>query len=267
MGSVARNLVLVLLAFSVPYFFSAALIPDEIEFEMLVSENDTSGASLTEPAKDIFAMKAGGFFSLEKDMVEAYGKRSAVLSGIARSIWKKNPWYGVGVGAFALHAPFLLTREESRLFQDRKHDWRTKILACQLREGGRKNGGWNDIRPRNRDPHCAFNSYWTFLSERGLLGTVLAAIVLGLLLVSFFRRLVSAVVFLRHQDDADIVAFACPPITWIAPFAISLLLSAALFAPILGVPPMWLTIVAPLAVAAASFPKKPDTSKVLQIEG
>ena len=81
-------------------------------------------------------------------------------------------------------------------------------------------------------------------------------------MTSYFIRLVAAVVFLRQQDDADIVVFACPPITWTVPFALILLLSVAVFAPILAVPPMWLVAVAPLAAAAASFPKKPETKNV-----
>jgi len=241
MGAVARNLVLAVLGFAVPFFFSSALIPDEIELDVR-----TGGVQVLEPARNVFAVKTGAFFSVDKDMAEVYGKRSAVLSGTARFIWKKHPWYGAGTGAFGLHSPFLLTKAELREFQIGKRDWRVKL----------------GLHPRSRDPNCAFSSYWTFLAERGLLGLGLAVAAMGFLLVSYFVRLAGAVVFLRSQDDADIVVFACPPITWTVPFSLLLFLSVAVFAPILSVPPMWLVAVAPLAVAAASFPKKPEKRNV-----
>lgn len=241
MGAVARNFVLAVLGFAVPFFFSSALLPDAIELAVR-----NGGTPLTEPSKNIFAFKSGGFFSVDKEYSEAYEKRSAALSGAAKLIWKKNPWFGAGTGAFVLHSPFLLTKAELRTFQGGKRDWRAKL----------------GLRPGSRNPNCAFNSYWTLLAERGLLGIVLAAAAMVFLLTSYFIRLVAAVVFLRHQDDADIVVFACPPITWTVPFALVLLLSVAVFAPILAVPPMWLVAVAPLAAAAASFPKKPETKNV-----
>lgn len=261
MGSVARNLVLAALGFAVPLFLMSALLPDEIELEARISAKDTGVVPLTEPSANIFAAKGGGFLNLDKDVVEAYKKRSAILSGVAKGIWTKHPWYGAGVGSFVLHAPFFLTRDESRAFQDKKRDWRAKMLAWQLSEGGanRKPSAF-DLRPRNRDPNCALNSYWTFLAEHGMLGVALAAIALGLLLASFFGRLVSAVLFLRQQDDADIVVFASPPITWVTPFALLLVFAVAYFAPILSVTPMWLVIVVPIAIAAASFPKKPEAN-------
>ena len=241
MGAVAKNLVLAVLGFATPFFFSSALLPDEIELDVL-----NGGTPLTEPSKNIFAVKAGGFLAVDKDTAEAYGKRSAALSGAAKLIWKKHPWFGAGTGAFGLHSPFLLTKAELRAFQGGKRDWRSKV----------------GLSPRSRDPNCAFNSYWTFLAERGLLGLGLAAAAMGFLLVSYFIRLVGAVMFLRSQDDADIVVFASPPITWTIPFALFLFLAVAGFAPILSIPPMWLVAVAPLAVSAASFPKKPETKNV-----
>ena len=116
---------------------------------------------------------------------------------------------------------------------------------------------WKSIRPYNRNPVRAFNSYWTFLAERGLLGVTLALFGLGVLVFSYFFRLAKAVTFLRTQDDADIVVFACPPIAWVAPFVLALLCVLALYEPILDIVPMWFAFIVPLAVAAASFPKNP----------
>ena len=53
------------------------------------------------------------------------------------------------------------------------------------------------------------------------------------------------------------VAFACPPIVWTVPVALVLLCVLAVYQPILDVAPMLFVFAVPLAVAAASFPKKP----------
>jgi len=91
---------------------------------------------------------------------------------------------------------------------------------------------------------------------------------LGVLVFSYVVRLVQAVLYLRTQDDADVVIFACPPIVWATPFAVALPLVLALYEPIFEIAPMLLVCTVPLAVAAASFPKKPaPRSLAVQIEG
>ena len=87
---------------------------------------------------------------------------------------------------------------------------------------------------------------------------------LGILLFTYVSRLVHAVIFLRGQDDADIVAFACPPIVWIVPIAFALLFALAFFAPILEIAPMMFVFAIPLAIGAASFPKKPTPAPATQ---
>ena len=223
--------------------------------------------AVKEPVQNIYAVKAGGFLAIDKDVSAAYREISPVLSGIAKSVWKKHPWYGAGTGAFRLHVPFLATKEDFRLFQPQRSDWRSLLMAQQIKDAtkrARDKGkdaaeefDWMALRPRNRHPVCAFNSFWTILAERGLLGVSLIALCLGILLFSYVRRLVQAVLFLRTQDDSDVFVFACPPIVWVVPFAVALLVALAFYEPILDVVPMLFVFTVPLAIAAASFPKKP----------
>ena len=266
MGASARNFVLMLLGFATPFFFISALLPPVIEFDGCVRTVGSTTETVKEPVENIYAVKAGGFLSIDKDLSETYRRLSPVLSGIAKSIWKKHPWYGAGIGAFRLHVPFFATKEELQSFQRRKSDWRTLLISQQMKNAAKRRGrdkdvagefDWKDLRPCNRNPVCAFNSFWTFLAERGVLGAFLAALGLGVLVASYVLRLVQAVLFLRTHDDADVIAFACPPIVWTVPVALVLLCMLAVYQPILDVAPMLFVFTVPLAVAAASFPKKP----------
>ena len=272
MGAVARNFVLCVVGFAVP-FFAVALIPGDVVFESRVKQADLGDKTLSVPAGEIYAVKSVNFFSLDKGMVDVYGKRSAVLSGVAKQIWKKHPWYGGGAGTFELYASFLLSKGDMRVLSDKRRDWRSWVLSRQVQEEERdgaddspesKEGGVSvmSLRPRTYAPRCAFNSLWTLLAERGLIGMALAVAVLGFLLAAYFGRLVNAVIFLRGEDDADIVLFACPPIVWVAPLGVALLLVLSFFVPLLDIVPAWLTVAVPLAVSAASFPKRPQTSVI-----
>ena len=267
MGASARNLVLMLLGFATPFFFVFALLPNDVELDGCVQTIGTATELVKEPAVNVYAVKAGGFLAIDKNESATYREVSPVLSGIAKSVWKKYPWYGAGVGAFRLHVPFFATKEDFRLFQPKKADWRSLLMTQQMKnatrrvrekgKGAAEEFDWTALRPRNRHPVCAYNSFWTLLAERGLLGVSLVALGLGILLFTYIWRLVHAVLFLRTQDDADIVVFACPPIVWIAPCALLLLAVLAFYEPILDVAPMLFVFAVPLAVSAASFPKKP----------
>ena len=266
-GASARSFVLMLLGFSTPFFFLTALLPDEVEFDECVRKNGAVTETVKEPVQNIYSVKAGGFLAIDKDQAEAYRTFSPLLSGFAKTIWKKHPWYGAGTGTFRLHIPFIASKEELRSFQRPKaDDWRTLMITQQMKNSSRrarakgKNAvppfDWTAIRPYNRNPTCAFNSYWTFLAEHGLLGACVALLVFGVLVFSYFVRLVQAVSFLRTQDDADVVVFACPPIVWITPVMLVLMGVLALYEPVLDIVPMLFVFTVPLAVAAASFPKR-----------
>lgn len=274
-GASARNFVMMLLGFATPLFFLTALLPDEIEFDGCVRKNDSVVETVKEPVQNIFAVKAGGFLAIDKKQSEEYRKLSPLLSDMAKSIWKKHPWYGAGTGAFRIHVPFVATKEQLASFKPPKSDdWRTLLIAQQMKssvekranEGGAKfrsadEFDWKAIRPYNRNPVRAFNSYFTFLAEHGLLGATMALLGSGILLFSYFFRLVKAVSFLRTQDDADVVVFASPPIVWVTPFVFVLLCVLAFYEPILDMIPMLIVFSVPLAVAAASFPKSPENGQ------
>ena len=262
---------MMLLGFATPLFFLAALLPDEIEFDECVRKNGSAMEPVKEPVQNIYSVKAGGFLAIDKKQSEEYRKLSPMLSDMAKSVWKKHLWYGAGTGAFRLHVPFIATKEQLAAFRPPKSDdWRTLLITQQMKKNALKHAheakskskssdefDWKSVRPYNRNPVRAFNSYWTLLAERGLLGVTLALFGLGVLVFSYFFRLAKAVTFLRTQDDADIVVFACPPIVWIAPCALLLLAVLAFYEPILDVAPMLFVFAVPLAVSAASFPKKP----------
>ena len=270
MGASARSFVLMLLGFATPFFFLSALLPPEVELDGCVRANGDVTELVKEPVQNIYSVKAGGFLAIDKDQSDAYRKLSPALSAIAKSVWKKHPWYGVGTGAFRLHLPFIASKSELQSFQRQKADWRALLISQQMKDTAKRGRGkpakfdWKQLRPCNRNPVCAFNSYWTYLAEHGLLGLSLVAVGLGILLFTYVSRLVQAVIFLREQDDADVVVFACPPIVWIVPIAFALPFALAFYEPILEIAPMMFVFAVPLAIGAASFPKRPTSARATQ---
>ena len=272
-GAGARCFVMMVIGFASPLFFLSLL--KEIEFveEKTDLDNKTVMETVIVPVQDIYSVKAGGFLAIDKGESEQYRKLSPMLVDMAKSVWKKHPWYGTGTGAFRLHVPFIVTKDQQKAFRSTKAgDWRKRLILQQMRDNASKRASaekaepadgfdWKALRLYNRNPVRTYNSYWTFLAEHGLLGVSFALLGFGILLFSYFFRLVTAVKFLRSQDDADIVVFACPPIVWVTPFALVLLCVLAFYEPILDIAPMLFALVVPLAVAAASFPKSPANRK------
>lgn len=200
-GAVARSFFLALIGFSIPFFFLWVLVPESVrvfKFQSL----DTA-----------FALS------------ENYTQVSDTLSRIAREMWMKSPWSGVGLGAFGLHLPFFAE----------KADWTVLIAEAK----------------------SAFNGYWTILAERGIMGCILLAIGLGMMLFFWGQRLVGAIIYLRTNDDADNFIFACPPVVWAALFSLIPIFVVAVFIPVFTLAPVLFAVVVPLALATASFPKKP----------
>ena len=165
---------------------------------------------------------------------ESYKQASETLSRIGRQIWVSHPWFGIGDGAFGLHVPFLAE----------KADW--AVIPAQ--------------------PKFAINGYWTILAERGIVGCVVSAVGLGMLVVSYFIRLVGAFGYLRHQDDSDIFPFAVPPIAWFAPLTVVILAVEAVISPVFLNGTLFLTVLSALALSAAAFPKakKADAGEAAQ---
>lgn len=154
---------------------------------------------------------------------ESYKQASEALSRISRQIWVAHPWFGVGEGAFGLHVPFLAE----------KADW--TVIPAQ--------------------PKFAINGYWTILVERGIIGCVILAVGLGMLVGTYFIRLVGAFGYLRRQDDVDIFPFAVPPIVWFAPLTVVILALEAVISPIFLNGTLFLTVLSALALSASAFPK------------
>ena len=177
-------------------------------------------ALVSEPVR---TAKMNGFdFALT--FSESWKQMTETLSRIAREMWMKTPWCGAGVGAFGLHVPFLAE----------KADWA--------------------VIPK--EPLFAVNSFSTLLAERGIVGCLVLAVGFGYLLFTYFQKLVLSFIYLRRKDDADVFVFACPPIVWTAPLLVVLMLAEAVVSPVLSLVPVLLAVSVPLAIAAASFPRK-----------
>ena len=272
-GAGARSFVMMVIGFASPLFFLSLL--NEIEFvdEKRDADRKTVMETVVVPPQDIYSVKAGGFLAVDKGQSEVYVKLAPMLTEMAKTVWKKHPWYGAGTGAFRLHVPFLVTKDQQKSFRSAKSDdWRKRLIIQQMKNNAAKGAGdgnpesadafdWKALRLYNRNPVRTYNSYWTFLVEHGLVGASLALLGFGILLFSYFFRLVTAVTFLRSQDDADVVVFACPPVVWVAPLALALVCVLALYEPVLDIAPMLFVLLVPLAVAAASFPKNPASRK------
>ena len=162
---------------------------------------------------------------------DAYRQMRATLSHVGAAMWRKAPWCGVGMGAFGLHVPFLAD----------KADW--------------------SLLP----PKVAFapNGYWTLLAERGILGCLL--LISGTLLLAFtwVRRLVGAAQYLRTQDDADKFIFACPPIVWLPLLILAVFLVEVLYDAAFSCGVILFAVLAPCALSAASFPRKPRSREIV----
>ena len=140
----------------------------------------------------------------------------------------ERPWLGAGVGAYGLHAPFLAVKAD-----------------------------WAVIPPH---PQFALCGYWTLLAERGIVGCALLSLCVVLLLFSWGQRLWEAFRYLRHNDDADIFLFACPPVVWTAPFVFLLSALELWISPLFNSITAIFALVVSLALSAASFPRDPKAT-------
>lgn len=153
-----------------------------------------------------------------------YGTVRDALARISRGMWLERPWCGAGVGAYPLHVPFIAV----------KADW--SVLPANVANG--------------------LSGYWTLLAERGIVGCAFLAVGLGALVWSWGARLVAAFMFLRGNDEADIFPFACPPVVWTAPFVLALAVAEMMFSNSFASPASVFALIFPLALSAASFPRK-----------
>lgn len=130
-----------------------------------------------------------------------FAERRTVLSEVAARIWKDHPWLGVGLGGYRLSLRFAVTSEDWKTFNPKVDE---PSMGEALKQGFgdvdefERLGGfvtmpsaWRSIgADRVETP---FNGWWTLLAERGLIGALALAVVLGGLLYHFIRRLIGAV--------------------------------------------------------------------------
>ena len=175
------------------------------------------------------ALRAAKLVALDPTTVftEAWRTTSDALSRVARAMWLKEPWCGVGVGAFPLQAPFLVQPED-----------------------------WSALPPQ---PVRAINGYWMMLAEKGVLGATLLATGTMLLLGYYGKRFVEAWKVARSDEGGAMVSI-CPPMVWVAPIVLALVLAEAPFTSLFSSSTFVLPMTAALALASATFPKSKEGS-------
>ncbi len=148
----------------------------------------------------------------------------ATLNGMAKRMWLEEPWCGVGLGAFPLKAQFV----------GKDADW--------------------EVVPSS--PKRAINGYWTLISERGNVMCGLFVVGLGMMLWFWGSRLFDVVFHAREMSSGDPFPFSCPPVVWLPVLFIPLLSAEGVFASVFSVRTLLLPVMAMLALATASFPRR-----------
>jgi O-antigen ligase len=144
-------------------------------------------------------------------------------------MWDSAMWFGKGLGSYKLNLPFLVEQ-----------------------------GDWTFIPV---EPKNAVNGYYTFIAERGIVGCMMLVALVGVFVWMYLQRFTTAFIFLRRQDDVDPMIFSCLPISWAAPIALTMVLVETAYTSVSAQSTFLTTSVAPLVLAAASFPKPPHTAK------
>ncbi len=164
---------------------------------------------------------------------EMYVQTSDALSRIAREMWMSQPWCGVGLDAFKLHVPFIAE----------KADW--AIIPTE--------------------PICAVNSFWTILAERGIIGSSIILVGLGLLVYFYIARLIESYIYNSKCDESGAFVYVCAPVVWCPLFIILIYFVCGVFSTCLLNELMVFAIASPLVLAISTFPRKPRESDVSQL--
>ena len=154
-----------ILIFLYAFVYARKMLPSHAEFKYMV----LFGLSLTLAGMAVVGVlddsvleariapyMTGDFFL--KDFMSL----RATLSSISAEIWKANPWFGGGLGSFAMELGFYAPKEL-----------------------------WSVIPSMQSAP---LNGYWLLLAERGIVGAFLLAVPVLLLLGFYVRGLVVGVV-------------------------------------------------------------------------
>jgi hypothetical protein len=190
-------------------------------------------------ATPVFLLKASGLselvslkmteFDPSLSFTEVYAQVKGILSNVALKMWDSAMWFGKGLGSYKLNLPFLVEQ-----------------------------GDWTFIPV---EPKNAVNGYYTFIAERGIVGCMMLVALVGVFVWMYLQRFTTAFIFLRRQDDVDPMIFSCLPISWAAPIALTMVLVETAYTSVSAQSTFLMTAVAPLVLAAASFPKPPHTAK------
>ena len=171
---------------------------------------------------DIQAKKSEGF-DVEKAFPPALSDRNEALCRIAKVMWLEQPWAGVGVGAFGMHAQFCASKED-----------------------------WTVLPP---DPKEGSNGYFTIIAERGIVGAIVWVVAIGLLVWFWVSRLIGSFVWQKSQDEGRSWLLNVPVVVWVGPLVMVSCLADAWFSASFSRTPLPLCAVAAMVLGAASFPK------------
>ena len=174
------------------------------------------------PTDDIQAAKIKDL-EVEKAFPPALADRNEALRRIANAMWIQQPWTGVGIGAFSLHAPFCAAKE----------DW--AVLPAEPKNGS--------------------NGYFTLLAERGIVGGLIWIIGIGFLCWFWIARLVGAFLWQKGQDEGRSFLRNISAVVWAGPIVLCECAVDAWFSSGYPLTPLYLCVVAAMPLAGASFPK------------
>ena len=160
---------------------------------------------------------------VEKSFTPALSDRNDALRRIAKTMWLQQPWSGVGVGAFGLHAPFCAAKD----------DW--AVLPSEPKDGS--------------------NGYFTLLAERGIVGSLLWGIGIAFLCWFWVSRLVGAFKWQKEQDEGRSFVMNISAVAWTGPLVLVACAADAWFSSGFPLAPLSACTMAAMPLAAASFPK------------
>ena len=159
------------------------------------SPAELAQAAMYQASTNRLALFSGG------DLFPAgYAARRTALSDVAARVWREHPWLGTGVGSFGLAMRFAALPADWAVFNPRPDEL---VFVDALRQGFgdmpdrerpagfvRFPDDWRDIGAERVS--TPFNGWWALLAERGIVGALVLAVVLGFLLFHYVQRLLGA---------------------------------------------------------------------------
>ena len=159
----------------------------------------------------------------EKAFTLELADRNEALQRVSLAMWKDFQWGGVGVGAFKLHAPFYVAKED-----------------------------WQVLPPR---PEQSFNGYFTLIAERGIVGSLFWLVGIGVLVFFWVARLVESLKWHRVQEEGRAWVFCVPSVVWAGLAVLVAGLVDTWFSSGFPLTALPVCVASAMTLAAASFPK------------